>query len=182
METWAQPRKLVDNPGYRDDREQVLAALDLNAVDSPIRGVITAFSKLPYCHTLQCCYGHFVHAAQKDPYNIERLPLRDIGSVEYRIAYIALCIEDSPPGLHLRSLLEGITEIDTQYVQFGSPEWFWNQHLNSYSLQVEPELWMDRDVAVIEYQEALRVQEVRDLFFERLSEAVETSSLKFGVA
>ena len=182
METFAHPRKFVRNPGYRDDRAQVTAALDLNAIDAPIRGIISAFNVLPYCYTLQCCYGHFLHATQCDPHNMEPVPACDVGPVEYRIAYLALCIEDSTPGLRLRTLLEGVPAIDNKYVQFGSPGWFWEQRLNSYALQVEPERFRDRDVATIEHREALRVQDVRDLFFERLKEVVETSSGEFGAA
>ena len=142
----------------------------MNAVDAPIRAIITAFNKLRYCYTLQCCYGHFVHAAQSDPHNLERLSSHDVGLVHYRIAYLALCIEDSAYGIRLRSLLEHVPEIGAGYIQFGSPKWFWEQRPNSYALQVEPERFCEHDTATIDYQEALRVQIVRDLFFKRLEE------------
>ena len=172
METFAQTRPFVHNPRYSDDCKQVKAALDLNAVDAPIRAIITAFNKLHYCYTLQCCYGHFLHARQSDPHNMERLPAHDIGLVHYRIAYLALCLEDSAPGFRLRSLLERVPEIGAGYIQFGSPRWFWEQCPNSYALQVEPVRFCERDAATIEYQEALHVQNVRDRFFERLAEIV----------
>jgi hypothetical protein len=41
-------------------------------------------------YTLQSCYGHFLHAAQRDPHSLLNLPASDIGAVEYRIAYMAL--------------------------------------------------------------------------------------------
>ena len=170
METFAPARPFVHNPGYRDDCQRVKAALDLNAVDAPIRVIITAFNKLHYCYTLQCCYGHFLHATQSNPHNMERLPAHDIGLVQYRIAYLALCLEDSAPGIRLISLLEQVPEIGAGYIQFGSPRWFWEQHPNSYALQVEPECFCDRDAVTIEYQEALRMQSIRDRFFERLAE------------
>jgi hypothetical protein len=173
METFAQPKGLVHNPRFGRDRDQVTAALTLDVIDAPIRDVISAFSALPHCYTLQSCYGHFLHAAQRDPHSLLSLPASDIGAVEYRIAYIALCIEESEAGLRLRSLLHQVTEIDPAYIQFGSPNWFWEQHLNSYALQVEPERFKDRDVAIIEYDEALRVQEVRGHFFEHLREVAE---------
>ena len=168
METFAQPKGFVHNPRFRHDREQATAALTLDAIDAPIRDVISAFGALPHCYTLQSCYGHFLHAAQRDPHSLLSLPASDIGTVEYRIAYIALCIEESKAGRRLRSLLHQVTEIDPAYIQFGSPDWFWEQHVNSYALQVEPERFKDRDVAIIEYGEALCVQQVRGRFFERL--------------
>jgi hypothetical protein len=172
METFAPAQLFVHNPGYRDNCEQAKTALDLNAVDAPIRAIITAFNKLCYCYTLQCCYGHFLHATQSDLHNMERLPGHAVGLVHYRIAYLALCLEDSAPGIHLFSLLEQVPEIGTGYIQFGSPRWFWEQHPNSYALQVEPERFCERDTATIEYPEALRVQNVRDRFFKRLEEIV----------
>ncbi len=170
MKTFAPAQPSVHNPGYRDDCQKVKAALDLNEVDAPIRAFITAFNKLHYCYTLQCCYGHFLHATQSDPPNLECLPAHDVGQVHYRIAYLALCLEDSAPGFRLRSLLERVPEIGAGYIQFGSPGWFWEQCPNSYALQVEPERFYDRDAATIEYQEALHVQNVRDRFFKRLAE------------
>lgn len=170
METFAPARPFVHNPKYKDDCEQVKAALDLLAVDAPIRAIITAFNKLHYCYTLQCCYGHFLHARQSDPHNTERLPAYDVGLVHYRIAYLALCLENSASGIRLRSLLEQVPEIGAGYIQFGSPLWFWKQSPNSYALQVEPERFCERDAATIGYQEALHVQNVRDRFFERLEE------------
>ena len=172
METFAQPKDLVHNPRFRCNREHVSATLTLDVIDTPIRDVIWAFNALPHCYTLQSCYGHFLHAAQRDPRSLLTLtlPVSDIGTVEYRIAYIALCVEESEAGLQLVACLRQVTEIDAAYVQFGSPEWFWEQHLNSYALQVEPERFKDRDVAMLEYGEALHVQGVRGRFFERLRE------------
>jgi hypothetical protein len=91
----------------------------------------------------------------------------------YRIAYIALCVENSREGVCLRSLLEEVPGIDPKYVQFGSPEWFWKSHPNMYALQVEPHRFMYEDVAVIAHKEALYVQDVRKHFFERLEQIVE---------
>ncbi len=170
METFAQPKNLVHDPRFMRDREQITATLSLDVIDTPIRDVISAFNALPHCYTLQSCYGHFLHAAQRDPHSLLNLPANDIGTVEYRIAYIALCIEKSEAGRRLIAWLRQVTEIDPAYVQFGSPDWFWSQHLNSYAIQVEPERFKDKDVAILEYEEALYVQEVRGLFFERLRE------------
>jgi len=46
-------------------------------------------NELPYCFTLQSCFGHFVFCGQNDQQNLEPLPVNDpIVKVEYRIAYI----------------------------------------------------------------------------------------------
>lgn len=136
---------------------------------------------LPHCFTLQCCYGHFLHASQPDPHNTERLPSAGVAWVEYRIAYLAVCIEASVPGRRLRAQFEELPNIDPDYVQFASPEWFWERQVNSYALQVEPVRLEDRDVATIGYEEALRVQEIRDLFFDRIAVIVHMSGLSNDV-
>jgi len=85
---------------------------------------------------------------------------------------LALCIEQSAMGVRFRGALEEIPTIDTDYVQFGSPGWFWERYPNSYALQVEPERYKDKDEAVIGHSEAIHVQRVRDEFFGRLRELV----------
>lgn len=176
METFAQPREFVVNPRYERERELALSNLDLKRIDAPIREIIAGLAKLPYCFTLQSCYGHFVHAAQPDRHNLAPLPAHDVGPIEYRIAYLALCIENSAGGKQLRTALSQIPEIDPEYVQFGSPGWFWRQHLNSYALQVEPARFAHQDVVIVEHQEALHIQEVRDRFYARLAELVEVEA------
>ena len=84
------------------------------------------------------------------------------------IAYIALCIENSPKGKGLLEDLRDIAATDPEFIQFGSAEWFWDRQVNSYALQVEPERYMDKDQVTIDYWEALRVQDVRDSFFSEL--------------
>jgi len=88
-------------------------------IDVPIVTIINAFNKLSYCFTLQSCYGHFVYNGQKDPHNLEPLPIKDsISKVEYRIAYIGFCIENSASGRGLFEYLKEITAIDLENVQF----------------------------------------------------------------
>lgn len=173
METFAQPRQFVDNPRFEYDRELVLANLSVENIDAPIREIVAGFAGLPYCFTIQSCYGHFVHAAEPEPENLEPIPAHDAGSFKYRIAYIAFCLENNQDGRRLRTALEHIPTIDPEYIQFGSPEWFWQRHLNSYALQVEPARFANKDVAVIEHNEALHVQQVRGRFFARLAELLQ---------
>jgi hypothetical protein len=169
METFAPPRRLVDNPNFERDRQSVLENIDLESIDAPIRGIIKDFMTLPYCFTIQCCYGHFLCATQPQPDNLEPVPLTDAGPVTYRIAYIALCLENSEHGASARMALQDISTIDSEYVQFGSPTWFWNRYPNSYALQVEPIRFADRDQAIVEHAEALHIQQVRNRFFVRIA-------------
>ena len=159
----------MENPRYLRDRREALKALDLHVIDRPIVELIEGFSVLPQCFTLQSCYGHFVHTGQQDRNNTERLHISDGSAlVTYRIAYIALCIENSPEGKGLFEDLRDISAANPEFIQFGSAEWFWDRQVNSYALQVEPERYMDKDQVTIDYREALRVQDARDSFFSEL--------------
>jgi len=123
---------------------------------------------------LQSCYGHFLHNSQKNPYNIEPLPLsNDISNVEYKIAYIALCIENSKQGRTLFYDLKEIPSIDPEYIQFGCAEWFWKRQVNSYALQVEPKRHMTKDRLSVDYWEALHIEKVRNNFFTQLKKFVQ---------
>lgn len=140
METFTKARPFVENPYYEEQRWNSLQKLDYSSIDSPIVEIVRGFTGLPYCFTLQSCYGHFLYPGQSDPYSIESLPADEsIRIVEYRIAYLALCIEDTVRGRELFGELREITSVDPQYIQFGSADWFWERQLNSYALQVEPE-------------------------------------------
>lgn len=169
METFIEPKELVVNPHYPDQRQKCLAGLSDDMIDMPILDVIHAFNRLPYCFTLQACYGHFVYIGQDDIYNLEPLPIIDsIASVEYRIAYVALCLENSDSGRRLFYDLMAFTRIDPQNIQFCCAEWFWERQINSYALQVEPDRFKRQDTAILNYQEALKIEKIRNEFFDRL--------------
>ena len=169
METFGPTKGFVDNPRYVQHRRAALAALGIDAVDAPIVDIVESFRDLPSCFTLQCCCGHFVHAGQRDRNGTAPLcTTDDVGSVTYRIAYVALCLEDSPEGRGLLEALRRICEVDRKYVQLGSADWFWGRQVNSYALQVEPNRYMDKDEVVVDYREALHIQDVRDRFFGEL--------------
>jgi len=166
LETFTQTREFVDDPSYDKRRGEYLRKLDLHTIDTPIAKLIRDISQLPYCFSLQSCYGHFLHDNQKDPKNIEPLPIStSILSVEYRIAYIALCIQDNDSGRTLFDDLRKIPGIDPEYIQSGCAEWFWNIQVNSYVLQVEPIRFMDKDSVSINYEEALHIEKIRNEFF-----------------
>jgi len=170
METFRGLREFVENKRYSEDRQDTLAALNLGCVDAPIADIVAGFATIPHCYTLQCCYGHFAYAAEQDPHCLEPIPGDYGGLVRYRIAYIAFCIENSSLGQAFRDSLSRITAIDPSYVQFGSPDWFWEQRVNSYALQVEPIAHQLKDEAILEISEALATQRVRNLFFSELRE------------
>ncbi len=174
METFTQTKALVENLHYHDQRRKSLAGLNDGMIDKPIIEVINAFNKLPYCFTLQCCYGHFIYGGRNDPYNLEPLPLTDtIARVEYRIAYIALCIESSDLGWMLFDALKGIAVIDPENIQFCCAEWLWERQLNSYALQVQPDRFKFEDKAIVDYQEALKIEKIRNEFFVQLRELLQ---------
>jgi hypothetical protein len=168
METFTEPRALVANARYAEERRAALDGLDLTAVDAPIADIVEAFELLPYCFTLQCCYGHFVTAPGQDEHSLAAIPVGHSGSVRYRIAYLAFCVENGAPGRALLDRLSRIPAVDPAYIQFGSAGWFWDQWVNSYVLQVEPFAHRVKDQAALAAGEAVHTQRVRDAFFTEL--------------
>jgi len=169
LETFTELKELAENPHYQVQRQKSLGDLTDDMVDVPIIDLINRFNKLPYCFTLQSCYGHFVCNDQKDSHNFEPLPIKaTIAKVEYRIAYIAFCIENSLLGIELFETLKQITAIDPENIQFCCAEWFWKRQVNSYALQVEPDKFKHQDTAILDYKEALHIEKIRNEFFSRL--------------
>jgi hypothetical protein len=168
METFAAPRPLVDNDRYPQERKAALAALDLSAIDEPVADIVARFAELTHCYTLQSCYGHFIFRPDQEDHSLEPVPPEYRGPVKYKIAYVALCIENSPRGKTLRQALEQISSIDPEYVQFCSADWFWERQVNSYALQVEPERFKNRDQVMVDHQEARHIQRTRDRFFQEI--------------
>lgn len=172
METFNEPKEFAEDTEYPKNRKDTLEALDLDSIDEPIVDIVAGFATLPHCFTLQCCYGHFLCAPEENPHSLEPLPCDYDGLVRYRIAYIAFCLENSMRGRSLRDSLSRVTAIDSGYIQFGSPDWFWKQRVNSYVLQVEPNGHQFKDEAVLEVAEALRTQRARNLFFNEIRELI----------
>ena len=169
METFIDLKDFVDNPYFHDHRKKCLSELDIESIDAPIVELIGSLAELDYCFTLQSCYGHFMYNNQKNPYNIESLPVSNsISNVEYKIAYIALCIDNSEQGSFIFQRLRDILSIDPEYVQFGCAKWFWERQVNSYVLQVEPKRHMMKDKCSVDYWEAIHIEKIRNKFFTRL--------------
>ena len=169
METFAEPYSLIANPYFPKQRKDALTRLREHELDPPLVEMVQHFNKLPYCFSLQCCYGHFMHEAQSDPLNLAALTVSSaITRVEYRIAYFAFCIEKSEAGRVLLHDLRAIREIDPDNIQLCSAQWFWQRQVNSYALQVEPERYKHLDQVILDYEEALIIQKVRDAFFDQM--------------
>lgn len=168
METFTAARDFVKDSGFAHAREKSISALDLASIDEPIVDIVAGFAALPHCFTLQCCYGHFIHDPAQGQHSLVPVPPEHSGSVRYRIAYLALCLENSTRGRELRQALERIPTVDRNYIQFGSADWFWQKWNNSYALQVEPRAYMLKDEATLEADEARRTQQARDLFCAEL--------------
>ena len=152
-----------------------MAGLHEGMIDAPIVDLVNALNRLSCCFTLQCCYGHFLYAGQEDPHNLEPLPVTDgIAEVQYRIAYICLCVEDSAAGRALLAALREIPAMDPDNVQLCSADWFWERQVNSYALQVEPDRFKDRDTATLGFAEALQIEKLRNELFARLVRLVRT--------
>ncbi len=173
METFIELKGLTDNPHYPKQKKKVLSALPNEPIDIPIKDLIKGFNSLPYCFTLQSCYGHFVYNGTNS-FTLDPLPGKNgITKVEYRIAYIAFCIENSPLGRKLLETLKKITHIDPENIQFCCAEWFWERQVNSYALQVEPDRFKHEDTATLDFNEALQIEKIRNTFFVRLHELLE---------
>ncbi len=173
METFSRPAKFETNPHFQKQKQKTIATLTDSMIDPPIIDIVKGFNKLPYSFTLQSCYGHFIYKGQNDSQNLEPLPLTDsIEKVEYRIAYIALCLENSPDGKKLLESMKKIESFNSENIQLCSARWFWERQVNSYSLQVEPDRFKDKDKAILDYDEALKIEKIRNDFFAQLFELV----------
>ena len=173
MNTFTGIRRFQENTGFSEQREHHLQRLDLRSIDGPISALISNFARLEYCFTLQSCWGHFLWEDQRDPYAVFTLPPGGAGDVEYRIAYLALCLDTGEKGRSLFQELEAVPATDPETVQFGCALCFWQRQANSYVLQVAPHRHRNKDRFRIDYREALHVQGVRDRFFKQLWQIVE---------
>ena len=172
METFCTAKLFVDHPDYTAERTKALDNLKLQSIDPPIdppiADIVKNFARLPHCFTLQTCYGHFVHPGQPDPNDTG--PLADCppdAEIEYRIAYMAFCLQNSPLGHTLFNDLQSLTKIDPQYIQFGSANWFWQRCVNTYAVQVEPDPYKNQDTAMVSRNEALHLETIRNKLFDQ---------------
>ncbi len=107
METYTTLKKLIKNDSFQSQRQKTLATLNDDMIDSPIIDIVNEINCLEYCFTLQSCFGHFLYSDQTDSNNMEPLPQTNIpGKIEYKIAYVALCIENNLLGRILMERLD----------------------------------------------------------------------------
>lgn len=178
MITFTIQKQFVEDPEYIRKKEKSLIELEnilkKDGLDLPIEQIIIDINKIPYCFTLQSCYGHFVHRHRKNLYNVESLSKYSSEEIEvtYRIAYVAFCIQNNDSGRLLIEDLKSIVSIDPRYIQFGSSNWFWDQCVNSFVLQVSPERRRYEDKFNIDMEEALYIENVRDKFYQQLRDMV----------
>ena len=173
METFIELKPFVLNPDFQQQRMISLSKLDLNFIDQPVRELIKKISEIDFCFTLQSCYGHFLYRDQQDKHSTDPLPHSVIpGDIEYRIAYIAFCIDHTEKGKKFLRDLKQLKSIDKNYIQIGCADWFWDQQVNSFVLQVEPERFKNQDKCLIEYHEGIYLENVRNKFFELLQEII----------
>jgi hypothetical protein len=175
METYTDYKPFKHSPNFKVDRQVALDTLDLNLIDPPFVKLVIEINRLPYLFTLQCCHGHFLKKDGKEISNLELLKTN--ARVEYRLAYIAFCIENSLAGKNIIQKLINIPlSIDRDKIQFCSAEWFWDQWINSYALQVMPKRFKEQDTAQIECTEAREIEKVRNYFFVFLKDFVDRLS------
>jgi len=173
METFTRPRAFIRDPGYAQRREEALKDLDLKKIDPPLVNIIKDFSALPHCFTLQCCFGHFFLNGREITPGAESLTSYPEDTLlKYRIAYLALCIENSDAGKRLYRGLSAIGQADPEYVQFCGADWFWQRHANSYALQTEPERFKTQDTALVGLDEALRLEKIKARMFEEIQKVL----------
>ena len=101
--------------------------------------------------------------------------------MEYRIAYIAFCIDNSDSGRRLFDDLKETTALDPENIQFCCAEWFWKKQINSYALQVEPERFKHEDKAILDYKDALKIENIRNKFFVQLKKLLQKQQDWYGV-
>ena len=173
METYTAPKPFEDYPRFQTDLQFALNSLDVTLIDDPLVDLIDDLNKLPYLFTLQCCHGHFLTTDSMEISDFDLLGT--IYKVEYRLAYIAFCIENSSSGKEFAQQLKNISlTVDRSLVQFCSAQWFWDQWVNSYALQLMPQRLKDKDSAVIDCHEAEKVKQARDIFFAFMKDFTST--------
>ncbi|WP_406658246.1 hypothetical protein V7O62_06775 [Methanolobus sp. ZRKC2] len=174
MQTFTDARPFVQDDSFEIERHKALPQLreelKKGSIDPPIIGLLEEFIKIPHCFTLQSCYGHFVHDKESDFHNVEQLSNfpDKTKEVNYRIAYMALCIRNDDAGKQLFQDIQDLTKIDLTYIQFGSANWFWERQVNSYTIQIEPERSKNTDSVRISFDEAIYIENLKNEVFTAL--------------
>lgn len=176
METYTAPKPFEDYPEFQRDRQLALDMLDIALIDDPLVGLIKDLNQIPYLFTLQCCHGHFQTTDGEEISDFDASgSINKLNKLEYRLAYIVFCIENSSSGKFFAQQLQDIPlTVKHGLVQFCSAQWFWDQWLNSYVLQVMVPRFKDKDTCVIDVHEADKIKQARDIFYAYLKDFAST--------
>jgi hypothetical protein len=169
METFCIAKPMIPDSHFDERRQAAVKEIDLHQIDTPLRSLIERLSELPYCFSLQCCWGHFVHDTQPDRHWIGPLgEVKEDAAIHYRLAYLAVCLKRDESGMKFLGDLKDLEKLDPEYLQFGSADWFWARQINSYAVQVMPDRFKDRDTAEVTVEEARHLEKVKLRMFEEL--------------
>ena len=100
MQTFTAEKPLVENPDFEQQRaeahHQLRELIQAEGIDPPLVPLLSRFMAVPYCFTIQSCYGHFIHEQEQDIKNTARLGpyAGSVTHVEYRLAYMAFVVEN----------------------------------------------------------------------------------------
>ena len=174
MNTFVEAKTLEDNPHFFTQSRYALGQLNIETIDEPIVDIIKNIATIPYVFTLQSCYGHFLYNKLKAPQSIETISIDAKDQIiKYRIAYIALCVENSINGRNLLEEICLLPLINPDNIQFGSAGWFWQRQINSYVIQVESLKFQLQDQCRIHYEVALMLEKIRNKLFHELRKIIE---------
>lgn len=168
METYIPAKELLSNNRFKEHKKRWTKDLDLNGIDEPIHDIVLDFNNLPYAFTMQCCFGHFLYGNLTDQHNLEPIQEKEVsGKIQYRIAYIAFCVDAGEAGNSFLSKISGIAENEPD-IQFGSADWFWDQQVNTYVQQVQPFRFKECDRMDLDLNEALKMESLKKHYFDEL--------------
>ena len=173
METFTSPKEFEEYLFFNQRKKEALkdfySELKKGLIDRPIIDILKDFNKIPYCFTMQGCYGHFVHKKQKDSHNLESISRhKQKSNIKYRIAYLAIGLDNNKSGKKMYNDLEKVKDINPDYIQFGSADWFNMKCPNNFILQVEPERDKYKDTSIVEKDEALKLEKAKTNMFDEL--------------
>ncbi len=172
MQTYTKTRPIEDNPDFEAQRDAAREALDLSTVDEPMVRLIQDLNRLPHVFTQQCCFGHFVGDGETDTSTLAPPPPMGKKPMEYRLAYLAFCVSDDDRGRAFLERVRDLRDLDPKYIQVCSADWFWDQQVNSFAIQVSPKRMRKLDSMTLDGKEIRHVSHVRTQLWRRFSDAV----------
>lgn len=180
MQTFCSEKPLEYNPGFNAKKVRSLKEMSDVDIETPVVEVVNSLNKLPFCFTLQSCFGHFLIEGENIsdsfyfPYSYT-----DAKEFLYRISYVAICVDSVPESRRLLTLLRDIlNKINTEYLQFGCAEWYWEQYVNSYVIQVQPWNRSNVDSLYVTTEEAQKIRTVRDHFWKIMAATLQGTTTR----